>query len=115
MEGRKTPKQWHEKRHHRSFLAGISYEDCWYCQRMLAHCKSKIRWETGDEAREAALDFNIERDWVNPLYAYRCRNCEAWHTATARDKHSKRKAERQRRKWILGRLQNERPSVRSLS
>ena len=104
MRQRKNPEQWHKKAHYRSFQMGIGFEDCWYCQRAQAHCKSKVVYADIESAVGAAQELNIKRMWAHPVRPYWCRNCELVHLAKAKKKGDRRKVERQRRKWLIAQL-----------
>lgn len=101
---RKTPEQWHKKAHYRTFQMGVSFEDCWYCQRSQAHCKSKVTYDDIQTAVGEAQELNIKRGWTPPVRPYWCRNCELYHLARAKKRGDLRKVERARRKWLIARL-----------
>jgi hypothetical protein len=90
-----SPQQWHEKNH-----AGV-FGECWYCQRARAHCRSKIRFSTWQEAEEWVRDRNESCGYVQPVTRYPCRWCDGWHMTRADDRRSAKRAERQRRKWLV--------------
>lgn len=91
--------------HERAGHPRVPAEDCWYCQRRVAHCKSKIAFKTGADAFDWALDMNIEREWQGRLVLpYRCPVCDGYHLRTARSRHDMRKVEGWRRKVLRGRF-----------
>lgn len=104
---RKTPEQYHKKVHHRSFQMGILFEACWYCQRQIAHCKSKRTYPDVQSAAAVAQEINIAEGWAKPVRPYRCRQCSLYHLATAKLKGDRKKVERQRRKWLVAQLDQE--------
>lgn len=98
---RMTPEQWHGRKHQRPWDEPVSIEDCWRCQRNRAVCRSKRDYDTQEEAISAALEFNVLRGWDLPVVPYTCRYCEKLHLTKARRKNSQRRAEKQRRKWVI--------------
>lgn len=99
-----TAEQWHRRQHNWGRGAGASMEDCWFCQRGRAVCKSKRPYGDRESATEAARDLNIKEAWARPTYPYPCRYCPGYHLATAKDARKKKRVERQRRKWLIAQL-----------
>ena len=101
-----APEVWHEKRHVGRNDCSDLFEECWRCQRSQAHCKSKIRFATWEEARDWVDDLNQSRAYVNPVYRYSCRWCRGWHMSSADGKGPSgktraKRVERERRKWLI--------------
>lgn len=90
--------RWHEKEH-----PPVPFEDCWYCGREKAKCRSKIfRYTDRDEAFAEAKAMNEADNYVRPRVAYFCPWCGLYHHTTKL--RSRRDAvERQRRKWVTQR------------
>lgn len=108
-----TPEEHHERKHvwANGFLP--AFNECWQCQRQRAICQSKMVYASFRKAYEAALEINIAKEWRWQLVRpYWCRYCTKYHLKSARSPDDRRKVEQQRRKWIRGRIQTERPSER---
>lgn len=108
-----SPKEWHERKHVWANGYLPPYSECWECQRQTSICKTKRVYQTFVEAYHAALEVNISKEWhyqlVRPYY---CRYCDRYHLKSGRTNDDRRKIEQQRRKWLRGRTQTERPSER---
>lgn len=96
-----NPIRHHERRHHGEFVG------CWYCQRSYAICRTKRLYITWQAADRAVLELNETRAYVSPVTHYRCRWCLCWHVKTCRDKTELRRAEQQRRKWLINKRAKE--------
>lgn len=108
-----SPEEWHERKHvwANGFLPPL--DDCWECQRQRAICRGKKVYASFHQAYEAALEINIAKEWRWQLVRpYWCRYCAKHHLKSARSPDDRRKVEQQRRKWLRGRTQTERPSER---
>lgn len=91
-----SPEHWHVVVKHRGAFA-----DCWYCQRSQAHCRSKIRFATREEADEWVRERNDASAWASPVVRYPCRWCLGYHMARPKGKQQIRRVERHRRKWLV--------------
>lgn len=90
------PQKYHRANHEGPF------DGCWRCDRARATCRSKIAFESLEEADEWVRELNETEGYERAVVRYRCRECLRWHMKTAKDKHEKRRAERARRKWLIG-------------
>jgi hypothetical protein len=91
------PLRYHEKNHDGPFAG------CWRCERAQAICRGKRRYDTRETADAAVRAVNEREGYASPVVRYRCRWCPSWHLTTARDKRRVKRAEKQRRKWVIGR------------
>lgn len=91
----RTPERYHEDEHHGPFA------DCWRCQRARAICRTKRRYDSYEAADGAVKAQNEAEAYVRPLVRYRCRWCLFWHATTARNPVRVKRAEKQRRKWLI--------------
>lgn len=90
-----SPQRWHEKKH-----GGWPFEQCWQCQHDRAVCRSKLRFPTREAVDAAVVAKNEGEGYTRPVVRYPCRWCGAYHMNTAVRKHERRRAEKQRRKWL---------------
>lgn len=91
------PDVYHRRNHHGEF------DTCWDCQRARAICRSKIPFDTVEAVDASVKELNEQRGYQRPVQRYPCRWCPGWHMKTARKKHDVKRAEKQRRKWLVSR------------
>lgn len=92
-----TPERYHAKNH------VFEFENCWRCQRARAICRTKIRFDSWQEAEGWVREFNEQREFADCVTRYRCRWCGGWHMTKANGPPSSKRAEKQRRKWLVRR------------
>ncbi len=78
-------------------------DQCWYCQRDKARCRSKIRFSSWVEAHDWVTEFNESRNYTDTVWRYHCGWCDGWHMYEAKDKVARLGVERARRQWLLQR------------
>jgi hypothetical protein len=93
-----TPERWHQKNHQ----LALNFVDCRRCGRARSTCRSKQRFDTWQDADAAVRAKNESDGYARPVVRYPCRWCPGWHMTTARGRVQVRRAERQRRKWLIG-------------
>ncbi len=96
-----SPERYHEKNHYERDRGPESFEECRRCRWAQAHCRSKRRFDSREAAEDAVRALNEREGYASPVVRYRCRWCPGWHLTTARTKVRAKRAERQRRKWII--------------
>jgi hypothetical protein len=90
------PGRYHEKNHRGPF------EGCWQCGRAKAICKRKIRYDSWQDAEVVVARMNESDGYAEPVSRYRCRWCLLWHVTHATGKVRAKRAERARRRWLIG-------------
>lgn len=90
----RTPAEFHKKNHIGEFFG------CPRCERALANCLKKQRFDTYEEADTMVYRINEKERYESPLVRYHCRWCLKWHMTTAKTKVRKKRIEKQRRKWM---------------
>lgn len=90
--------QAYHRKHHNRFRAEVSMDECWFCQRGWAVCKTKVAYDGPHEAVEHAK--RIITDLGRSVLPYRCRYCRSWHLHTTRSRHDSKRAEKWRRKAL---------------
>lgn len=92
-----SPVKYHVENH----SPPIPFGDCWRCARARAICQSKRTYDTREAADTAVKTVNEAESYRQPVVRYRCRWCLLWHLTTARTKPRARRAEKQRRRWLV--------------
>lgn len=87
---------WHEKSHPPGPL-----EDCWFCGRQKAKCRSKVfRYADRDIAFAEAQQMNEAEGYSNPRTAYLCPWCGMYHHTT-KLRRRRDAVVKQQRKWMF--------------
>lgn len=91
-------REYHDINHTRPL---VPYEECFSCGKARADCRRKIKFWTWFEADEWVDEYNQLNNYQKPVTRYHCRHCGYWHMTTARGKRQLKRAEQQRRRWLV--------------